>query len=73
MADRVVLSVLEYPYFSAIKRMLSWVGVDGGEVREPFATLSLQQEKLLIGQLAAIRQAYGCCGMEVLDKLPVID
>ena len=69
VADAVILFVLEFPYFAAMKKMLQWMGHDFGYVREPFATLTSEQETRLRSGLIAIREQYGAHGMEALEKL----
>ena len=69
VADAVILFVREFPYFSAMKKMLQWMGHDFGYVREPFATLTADQEKRLRDGLLAIRAQYGAHGMEALEAL----
>lgn len=70
VADAVIALVLQYPYFAAIKRMLAWIGVDAGYVREPFASLSPLQEDEIKTGLRRIRSRYGAHGLEILEKLP---
>lgn len=70
VADAVILFVLTFPYFAAIKKMLQWIGHDAGYVREPFATLSSEQEENLLDGLRKIRERYGSHGIEVLERLP---
>lgn len=69
VADAVILFVLKYPYFAAMKKMLQWMGHDFGYVRRPFATLTEEQEKSLREGLKAIRSQYGTWGMEALEAL----
>lgn len=70
VADAVILFVLQFPYFSAIKRMLQWMGHDAGYVREPLARLSAEEEARLLKGLCAIRDRFGAHGLEALEKLP---
>lgn len=70
LADALVLLILQYPYFSAMKRITHWMGHSAGEVREPFATLTGEQEKSLIAGLRNIRAQYGTSNIEALEKLP---
>ena len=70
VADAVILFVLKFPYFSAMKKMAQWMGRDAGYVREPFARLTVQQEESLKDGLRTIRARYGAHGMEALEKLP---
>lgn len=70
VADAVILFVLKFPYFSAMKKMAQWMGHDAGYVREPFARLTAAQEGQLKDGLLAIRARYGAHGMEALEKLP---
>lgn len=69
VADAVILFVLSFPYFAAMKKMLQWMGHDFGYVREPFASLTTEQEKRLHDGLIAIRSHYGSYGMEALEAL----
>lgn len=70
VADEIILFVLQYPYFDAIKRMLSWIGHDAGSVREPFASLTKRQQEEILNGLHDIRKRYGSQGIELLEKLP---
>lgn len=70
VADAVILFVLTFPYFAAMKKMLQWIGHDAGYVREPFASLSPEQEQRLADGLRKIRERYGSHGIEILEKLP---
>lgn len=71
VADAVILFVLKFPYFSAMKKIAQWMGHDAGYVRDPFARLTARQEESLLEGLRAIRARYGARGMEALEKLPV--
>ena len=53
-----------------MKKMLQWIGHDAGYVREPFASLSPEQEQRLADGLRKIRERYGSHGIEILEKLP---
>ncbi|MCI5957578.1 MAG: dihydrodipicolinate synthase family protein [Clostridiales bacterium] len=70
VADAIILFVLEFPYFSAMKKMLQWMGHDFGYVRAPFARLDSSQEQRLLDGLKAIRAQYGTHGLEALEALP---
>ena len=70
VADAIILFVLEFPYFSAMKKMLQWMGHDFGYVRSPFARLNGEQEQRLLDGLKAIRAQYGTHGLEALEALP---
>ena len=72
VADAIILFVLKFPYFSAIKKMLQWMGHDCGYVREPIARLTDEQEKRLLAGLQAIRAQYGTYGLEALAALPPV-
>lgn len=70
LADAIVLFVLQFPYFDAIKRMLGWIGHDAGNVREPFASLTRAQQEALLKGLHDIRARFGAHGLELMEKLP---
>lgn len=70
IADAMILFILKFPYFSAMKRMLAWMGVDCGRVRAPFEELSTSAEKELIQGLKTIRNNYGTHQIELLEQLP---
>lgn len=70
LADAIVLFVLSFPYFDAIKRMLNWIGHDAGYVRGPFASLTREQQESLLKGLHDIRARFGAHGLELLERLP---
>lgn len=70
VADAIILFVLTFPYFAAMKKMLKWLGQDVGCVREPFASLTSEQETRLLDGLKAIRDCHGSHGIEALERLP---
>lgn len=70
VADAIILFVLTFPYFDAMKRMLRWIGHDAGMVREPFASLTREQELQLLDGLKGIRDRFGSHGIELMEKLP---
>lgn len=69
VADAIILFVLKFPYFSAMKKMMQWMGHDAGYVREPFARLTVQQEEQLLKGLRSICKHYGAHGMEMLQSI----
>ena len=70
LADAVILFMLKFPYFAAMKKLLQWGGYEFGYVRAPFASLNVQQENELLTGLHTIRERYGSGGIELLERLP---
>lgn len=65
----IILEVLKYPYFSAIKRLMAKVGHDFGYTRRPFDSITDQQLTQLADILVRLRDQYELTGVEVLDRL----
>lgn len=69
LGSAVILEVLKYPYFSAIKRLLFRMGYDVGFTRKPFEMISDTQLKALEKKLLSIRDHYEVSGIELFKKL----
>lgn len=70
LADAVILFMLKFSYFAAMKKLLQWGGYEFGYVRAPFASLNVQQENELLTGLHTIRERYRSGGIELLERLP---
>jgi len=68
-ADAIIFAVLKHPMHASMKRMLSWIGLDGGYTRSPFSSLTSEEEAALKTELAEIKARYGIEGVHVLKNL----
>jgi N-acetylneuraminate lyase len=69
VGDAIIIHVLQFPFFSSMKTILRWNGVDIGYCRRPFAGLSSAQEDALRRGLIAIRDKYQVKGVSVMGNL----
>lgn len=69
IGTHIILEVLKYPYFSAIKRLMAMAGHDLGYTRKPFEEIGNQQLQELARTLVNIRDRYQLTGVDVLDRL----
>lgn len=67
--DMIIFHVLSFPFFGAMKAILSWSGIDVGFVRRPFASLTKEQEKMLRTGLIKLKNNYKIEGVHVLEAL----
>lgn len=68
-ANEIILLSLKYDYFSVMKRVLAWMGIDAGYCRRPFANLSEELELTLKEEFRRLKAEKNITGVEFLELL----
>ncbi len=58
LASEILHALLQYPYFSAVREVLRWVGVDIGNPRSPFRAISPEESQQLRQSIKQILELY---------------
>ncbi len=69
IADRIIMTALKYDYIPLIKRMMSWMGLDGGYSRRPFTRYDKKTEDAVKEEFLKLKEELKVTGVAFLDNL----